>query len=348
MLQFFAVFHPLFVVFYITLFITSMYIFKIYFLENENVNFVVSTLCFTSLLIAVWKFPTNLGDGLLAFAGYIALACAPSSFLVLILAKMLAEFLIGAKDFMRLSRRDPIEELEEHIEGLVVAGRFDEAIQILRDKMKLKQNKNEYRLNNEIATISLMYLKDYNTALSEFEEVVKKTDREEPVTFALYRMADIYLTYMDNRKKAIDCLRKIMKQFPNSEYSKSAKIRVEFLEKAAEEEDEDELPTASASWRMGSAAPPPRSGEEAYDMCAQEPHEPYDMSAGPSQDLEPFDMSGEPQGEGDENPPAGRKAHQEVDWRRGALAREKQGEPKKGIFQRRGPQKAQADDDDDF
>ena len=87
-----------------------MYIFKIYFLENDNVNFVVSSLCFISLLISVWKFPTNLGDGLLAFAGYIALACAPSSFLVLILAKILAEFLIGAKDFMKLAKRDPIEE----------------------------------------------------------------------------------------------------------------------------------------------------------------------------------------------------------------------------------------------
>jgi len=325
-----------------------MYIFKIYFLENDNVNFLVSTLCFISFLISVWKFPTNLGDGLLAFAGYIALACAPSSFLVLILAKMLAEFLIGAKDFMRLAKRDPIEELEEQIEGMVVAGRFDEAIQILRDKMKLKQNKNEYRLNSEIATISLMYLKDYGTALSEFEEVVKKTDREEPVTFALYRMADIYLTYRDDKQKAIECLKRIMKQFPNSEYSKSARIRVEFLEKSADEDLEDELPTAGKNWRMGSAAAPEKVEKEAYDMCPQTPHEPYDMSADPSQITESFEMNAESfQGDEMEQFP-GRESLQEVDWRRGALAREKTKGQKKGLFRKRQSNETPAENDDDF
>ncbi|MGV8120731.1 MAG: tol-pal system YbgF family protein [Candidatus Xenobiia bacterium LiM19] len=348
MTQFFAIFHPLFLVFYITLFLTSMYIFKIYFLENDNVNFVVSSLCFISLLISVWKFPTNLGDGLLAFAGYIALACAPSSFLVLILAKILAEFLIGAKDFMKLAKRDPIEELEELIEGMVVAGRFDEAIQILRDKMKLKQNKNEYRLNSEIATISLMYLKDYGTALSEFEEVVKKTDKEEPVTFALYRMADIYLTYKNDKKKAIDCLKRIMKQFPNSEYSKSARIRVEFLEKSADEDLDDEIPTAGKNWRMGSAAQSEKVEKEAYDMCPQTPHEPYDMSADPSQITESLEMNAEFFQEDETEPLPAKKASQEVDWRRGALAREKPKGPKKGLFKRRESHEAPAGDDDDF
>ncbi|GEM_PF-1940431 len=366
--QFLSIFHPIFLVSYLILCITSIYIFKIYFLENDNVNSFISTVCFISFFLAIWKFPTNLGDGLMAFAGYIALACTPSSFLVLILSKVLAEFLIGAKDFMKLAKRDPIEELEEQIEGLVVAARFDEAIQILRDKMKLKQNKNEYRLNNEIATISLMYLKDYSTALSEFEEVVKKTDKEEPVTFALYRMADIYLTYMDNKKLAIGCLKKIMKQFPNSEYSKSARIRVEFLEKSTEEEHEAEIPTTGANWRMGSAATSVKKEEEAFDMSPQTPHEPYDMSPDPSHregsidmgaphfEKVTYDMGAESYEEEEPEPPPppkkkillGIQTPQEVDQRRDEPAREKPREQTKGLFKRREPREAAAQDDDDF
>ncbi|MDQ7826248.1 MAG: hypothetical protein RDV48_25830 [Candidatus Eremiobacteraeota bacterium] len=245
-MEFFKVFHPLFLIFYISLFFCSVAIFKIYFVNNEVPSIFLSSLCLISLFISVWKFPQNLGENLMAFAGYIALASAPSSFLVIIMSKMLAEFLVGAKDFMGISKRDLMEELQEQVEALVIAGKFDEAIALLRDKMK--KCPKDFRFNNEIATISLMYLKDYKTALSEFHQVLKKTDKDEPVAFALYRMVDIYLTYMNDREKAIEYLRKLITQLPDTEYSESAKIRLEFLEKS---QQEDEMGISTGGWRSG-------------------------------------------------------------------------------------------------
>jgi tetratricopeptide (TPR) repeat protein len=299
-MNFFAIFHPLFILSYAILCITSFYIFKIYYLESESVSPLISLLCISSFFVSVWRFPTNLGESMLAFAGYIAIACLPSSFLVLVISKIMAETLVGAKDFMRLGKRDPIEELEEQVEALVAAGKFQDAISLIRGKMK--KNQKDYRLNNEIATLSLMYLKDYKTALSEFEQVVKKTDKEEPVSFALYRMVDIYLTFMDEREKALECLKRIIKQFPNSEYAKNAKIRMEFMDQDTHEEEapEIDLYAPRGDWRKGGLA-------EEEDL-----HGPFDLPEG-SDERGVFDL---PEKVIDE---PGTFSAPSADWRQGFL-----------------------------
>lgn len=247
---------PLFVIFYIVLCTTIVYIFKIYFVESEHPSVFVVMPCIISFIICLWKFPRDLGETLMAFASYLAIASFPSAFIVIVLSKLIAEFLIGAKDFMGFSKRDPMEELEEQLEAFIVAGKFEDAIALLREKMK--KNPKDHRYNSEIATISLMYLKDYKTALAEFQQVLKKTGSEEGVVFALYRMADIYLMYLDEKDKALACLQKIIKEYPNSEYARTAAIRVEFMEK------EEPGETAGGDWRMGE-----KEVHEAYDMCPE-------------------------------------------------------------------------------
>ncbi len=190
---------------------------------------------------------------MLAFAGYIAIASAPSSFLVIIIAKVFAENLVGAKDFMKTGRRDALEEIQEMIETLVIAAKFQEAIGYIRDKMK--KYPKDYRFNQEIANIALMHQKDYPLALTEFAQVIRKTDKEEPVAFSLYRMVDIYLNQYDDTAKARECLKKILQLFPNSDYSKSAKIRLEMLdEKRPEETPAEEVlapEQTGGTWRSG-------------------------------------------------------------------------------------------------
>ena len=309
---------------YIILCITIIFIFKIYFLESENPSVLLVILCATSLIITVLKFPRNLGETLMAFASYLAIACLPSAFIVIVLSKVVAEFLIGARDFMGFSKKDSIEEMEEQLEALIVAGKFQEAINLLRERMK-KYSK-DHRYNSEIATISLMYLKDYKTALEEFKEVLKKTNNEEAVVFALYRMVDIYLMYMDDRKNALECLQRIIKNYPSSEFAKSAKIRLEFLEA---EEGTEAAPSGGA-WRMG-----PAEDREAHDMIS--------------------DMAGQAEPEKEESP---------ADWRKGfiseieAIGKEDEGKSKTeeppGKSSRPWTRGAEArkieydDDDDDF
>jgi len=113
----------------------------------------------------------------------------------------------------------------------LIAGRHQEASQ--EYKKALEEDPEDITAQLEIAKIYAENIKDYPTAIVEYNKTLSMEAEETIWIFVQHRLADIYSQKMRDNNSAIDAMQKIMDKFsPGHKYAQQTYNRIERLKKS--------------------------------------------------------------------------------------------------------------------
>lgn len=218
---------------YIGLNATLIYMLNCYFKDN------VSPPPWTSLLVVAFLYPTiklypnyqkGSADLLMFFGTYAVVTLIPFSQMAVLTTKIIADILINNDDFNPSNLKNYLSEIKIPLDTYLSTGKYQEAIEFLKEQQKLKRYAKDYRICIEIATIAMSNLNDLKLAMSEYSRVLVITKKPEALAYSLFRMADIYALKEETRDKARECLVRLIQDFHKTEYGKNAELKLHFMD----------------------------------------------------------------------------------------------------------------------
>ena len=120
--------------------------------------------------------------------------------------------------------KEPEKEKYGKIHRLIVEEKFNEAI--LEIQRILEDEPREIYGRQKMAEIYAEHLKNYSSAIKEYNKVLEMNIDENTRINILNRLADIYEEHLHQPEQAAESLKKIIAGYPDSNYSRLAEARL--------------------------------------------------------------------------------------------------------------------------
>ena len=115
---------------------------------------------------------------LLLFGTYAVVTLIPFSQMAVLTTKIIADILINNDDFNPSNLKNYLSEIKTPLDTYLSTGKYQEAIEFLKEQQKLKRYAKDYRICIEIATIAMSNLNDLKLAMSEYSRVLVITKKD--------------------------------------------------------------------------------------------------------------------------------------------------------------------------
>ena len=153
-------------------------------------------------------------------------------FLALCIGALLAPDFSGwlADKFFELifsKNKGKVRKEYSHIKALTIQGYYDKAVE--EYKKELDNDPDNHNLMLEIAQIYHENLKNFDLAIEYYNKALALITDDNTWVFVKNRLADIYLSDLDDKDKAIVVLNDIITKLPDTKYAQQAGDRIKNL-----------------------------------------------------------------------------------------------------------------------